>query len=206
MKRTIMYALSFIMISGLIGMGSIGCGNSSTNTIPPLNPDGVYQIVYSPATVSANCVFTDTTSCGSFPTSTCAGSPTVTTFSLGNDTITITGSTYNCSQISSNGGFCTSDITWLQGNQQYHLTGLCSTDHCHFTVYYPYQGDCSDATTSLCTAGMTISEDVTTSATQITGTATLYSLSVSGTLVNGDNFVTSCDDVTNPVTLSGTKQ
>ena len=138
MKRTIMYVLSALVLSSLIGIGLNGCGGSSTKTIPPLNPAGVYNITYTPATDSMNCTFTDTTTNASYATAT--------TLSMGGDTITITSSGYDCSQASSNGGDCNTTIVWLQGGKQYSLSGECSTNQCNLEAFYAYSEDCSNAT------------------------------------------------------------
>ncbi len=198
MIKRIIYVLSTLVLSSLIGIGLNGCGGSSTKTIPPLNPAGVYNITYTPATDSMNCTFTDTTTSASYATAT--------TSSMGGDTITITSSGYDCSQASSNGGYCNSTITWLQEGKQYDLSGKCSTDQCNLDAVYAYNEDCSNATLSSCTGTMTIDENVTITTTQINGTATLSTISLNGTLSNSDNFVDNCNFVTNPLTISGTKQ
>jgi len=51
MKRTIVYALSVLILSGMAGIGLNGCGSSSKSS--PLNPSGVYNLTEQFA--SGNC-------------------------------------------------------------------------------------------------------------------------------------------------------
>ena len=198
MKSTLIYVLSAVVLSSMVVIGLSGCGSSGTKTIPPLNPAGVYNITYSPATDSINCTVTDTT--------TGASSATATTLNMGGSTITITSSGYDCSNASTNGGYCTSTITWLQGGKQYDLSGECTPNQCNMDASYMYDEDCSNSNFPSCTATMTIDENVTVTTTQMNGTATLGTISYNGILANGDSFTANCNFVTNPLTISGTKQ
>lgn len=222
MKKTVGYVLSIMVLAGLTGIGLNGCGssNGSSNnnvthyscsgnscvidpnggyTTPdcgnscavppsPLNPAGVYSINYSPATSSANCTFTDTTKGSSYPTAT-----TITTSS---DTITL----------STASAAFTTNVTWVQDNKSYTITGHCYTAYCSLDAAVTLTKDCSSTGMPSCTATWPIDENVTTTTTQMNGTATWSTFSANGTLSNGDTFIANCNLVTNPLTLTGTKQ